>query len=130
MKTNHFNQHSHIWTVFMEKRDNYAVSFTYSFEHERHAVSFASIMRNEAEGELIVSEPQRQTIISGRAAMWDQVDEALDLDFGIEINCDCITTDMSGRCTHCLRPPAERYPERHGGFEDEEESIGDNRNNF
>lgn len=26
----------------------------------------------------------------------------------VEIDCECITTDMSGKCTHCLRTPEER----------------------
>ncbi len=100
-----FKQHSEIWTVLIEKQDDPMISYTYTFEHERHAVSFVKIMRNEAGDELYVYEARRQVIISGRAAMWDQVDEALDIDFGIEIDCECINTDMSGKCTHCLRGP-------------------------
>jgi len=26
----------------------------------------------------------------------------------VEIDCECITTDMSGKCTHCLRTPEDR----------------------
>lgn len=26
----------------------------------------------------------------------------------VEVGCECITTDMSGKCTHCLRTPEDR----------------------
>ena len=31
-----------------------------------------------------------------------------DLPLEVGIDCECITTDMSGKCTHCLRTPEDR----------------------
>jgi len=45
---------------------------------------------------------------SHEITVWDLKEEVL-----AEIDCECITTDMGGKCTHCLRGPrsfAERLP--------------------
>ena len=109
VKGSGFEMTSQIFTVLIENQDDPMISYTYTFEKLEEAERFVRIMRGQ-QYEYDVYNPVERPLISGNIS--NAVDDALD-ELGIEDECECITTDMSGRCTHCLSTPAERA-EREG----------------